>query len=45
MAYEEIREIPGFKGYFVSPNGDVYSNKSGKMKKSQIASVSWTPAR
>lgn len=33
MAYEEIREIPGFKGYFVSTNGDVYSNKSGKMKK------------
>lgn len=33
MVYEEIRGIPGFKGYFVSPNGDVYSNKSGKMKK------------
>lgn len=33
MTYEEVRKIPGFKGYFVSPNGDVYSNKSGQMKR------------
>lgn len=33
MSHEELREIPGFKGYFVAPNGDVFSSKSGQMKK------------
>ena len=30
---EELKEIPGFSGYFISNTGNVYSKKSGEIKK------------
>ena len=33
MEHETLKEIPGYDGYSISPNGDVFSNKRGHLRK------------